>query len=47
MLFVNFQFFHKELTGRASEADPDQFMNIAYGMKINPKRMKKSKKIQS
>jgi hypothetical protein len=38
-----FQFFQKELPGRA-EADPEHLMNIAYSMKINPKRMKKLEK---
>ncbi|XP_008210149.1 ecotropic viral integration site 5 ortholog isoform X2 [Nasonia vitripennis] len=37
------KFFQKELPGRA-EADPDRLMNIAYSMKINPKRMKKLEK---
>ncbi|XP_058803677.1 ecotropic viral integration site 5 ortholog isoform X3 [Phymastichus coffea] len=37
------KFFQKELPGRA-EADPDRLMNIAYVMKINPKRMKKLEK---
>ncbi|KAG8037454.1 hypothetical protein G9C98_005664 [Cotesia typhae] len=37
------KFFQKELPGRA-ENDPDVLMNLAYGMKINPKRMKKLEK---
>ncbi|XP_024939464.1 ecotropic viral integration site 5 ortholog isoform X4 [Cephus cinctus] len=37
------KFFQKELPGRA-EADPDGLMNLAYSMKINPKRMKKLEK---
>ncbi|XP_057326261.1 ecotropic viral integration site 5 ortholog isoform X1 [Microplitis mediator] len=37
------KFFQKELPGRA-ENDPDGLLNLAYGMKINPKRMKKLEK---
>lgn len=37
------QFFQKQLPGRA-EKDPDGLMNLAYSMKINPKRMKKLEK---
>lgn len=37
------QFFQKQLPGRA-EKDPDGLMILAYGMKINPKRMKKLEK---
>ncbi|XP_043286416.1 ecotropic viral integration site 5 ortholog isoform X2 [Venturia canescens] len=37
------KFFQKDLPGRA-EADPERLMNLAYGMKINPKRMKKLEK---
>ncbi|CAD1471973.1 unnamed protein product, partial [Heterotrigona itama] len=37
------KFFQKQLPGRA-EKDPDGLMNLAYSMKINPKRMKKLEK---
>ncbi|XP_043469152.1 ecotropic viral integration site 5 ortholog isoform X1 [Leptopilina heterotoma] len=37
------KFFQKDLPGRA-EADPNGLMNLAYEMKINPKRMKKLEK---
>ncbi|KAK0170931.1 hypothetical protein PV328_008707 [Microctonus aethiopoides] len=37
------KFFQKELPGRA-ENNPDVLMNLSYGMKINPKRMKKLEK---
>ncbi|XP_019697545.1 ecotropic viral integration site 5 ortholog isoform X1 [Harpegnathos saltator] len=37
------KFFQKQLPGRA-EKDPDGLMNLAYGMKIHPKRMKKLEK---
>ncbi|KAG5314371.1 EVI5 protein, partial [Acromyrmex insinuator] len=36
-------FFQKQLPGKA-EKDPDGLMTLAYGMKINPKRMKKLEK---
>lgn len=41
--FFRMQFFQKQLPGRA-EKDPDGLMNLAYSMKINPKRMKKLEK---
>nr|CAD7426792.1 unnamed protein product [Timema monikensis] len=37
------KFFQKELPAKA-EADPDNLMNLAYNIKINPKRMKKLEK---
>ncbi|KAL2727122.1 ecotropic viral integration site 5 isoform X6 [Vespula squamosa] len=37
------QFFQKQLPSKA-EKDPDVLMNLAYSMKINPKRMKKLEK---
>ncbi|KMQ94214.1 tbc1 domain family member [Lasius niger] len=37
------KFFQKQLPGKA-EKDPDGLMTLAYGMKINPKRMKKLEK---
>ncbi|XP_014612621.1 PREDICTED: ecotropic viral integration site 5 ortholog isoform X1 [Polistes canadensis] len=37
------KFFQKQLPSKA-EKDPDVLMNLAYGMKINPKRMKKLEK---
>jgi len=37
------QFVQKQLPGKA-EKDPDNLMTLAYGMKINPKRMKKLEK---
>lgn len=41
--FFRLQFFQKQLPGKA-EKDPDGLMSLAYGMKINPKRMKKLEK---
>lgn len=38
-----FKFFQKELPSRA-DANPDPLMNLAYSMKLNPKRMKKLEK---
>ncbi|XP_063974848.1 ecotropic viral integration site 5 ortholog isoform X3 [Diachasmimorpha longicaudata] len=37
------KFFQKELPGRA-EKDPEALLNLAYRLKINPKRMKKLEK---
>lgn len=38
-----FQFFQKQLPNKA-EKDQDELMSLAYGMKVNPKRMKKLEK---
>lgn len=38
-----FQYIQKELPAKA-EADQDAFMNLAYSIKVNPKKMKKLEK---
>lgn len=37
------QYIQKELPSKA-EADQDAFMNLAYSIKVNPKKMKKLEK---
>lgn len=41
--FVIFQYIQKELPAKA-DADHDSFMELAYSVKVNPKKMKKLEK---
>lgn len=42
-MFVFQQYIQKELPAKA-EADQDGFMNLAYSIKVNPKKMKRLEK---